>query len=319
MSDATRSTSRPAGSFFARCRHGALGLAALAAGVALASPAEAQFVNLTATLDGGQEVPPNTSPATGTGCFTLDQTALTLSYQIQFSGLTASQTDAHIHGFAPPGVSAPVLFPLPQGSPIAGTIQVTQAQAAQIFDGQTYVNIHSASFPNGEIRGQILRAPTPTLFCFGDGSTGLSCPCGNDSAPGGQIGCLNSTGSGGKLVADGFASVFCDTLKLSASGMPGTSTTVYIQGTTLIAAVKFGDGTRCIGGSLTRLSVVSNVNGQSFIPGNGSPTISQLGGITTPATYFYQVYYRDPNLAFCPAPPGNSFNITNGAKVTWVP
>ena len=32
---------------------------------------------------------------------------------------------------------------------------------------------------------------------------------------------------------------------------------------------------------------------------------------------YYQVYYRDPNLAFCPAPTGDAFNVSNGVAITW--
>jgi hypothetical protein len=31
----------------------------------------------------------------------------------------------------------------------------------------------------------------------------------------------------------------------------------------------------------------------------------------------YQVYYRDPNLAFCAAPQGSSFNVSNALRVSW--
>jgi hypothetical protein len=31
----------------------------------------------------------------------------------------------------------------------------------------------------------------------------------------------------------------------------------------------------------------------------------------------YQVYYRDPDAAFCPAPAGNTFNVSNGVQLVW--
>jgi hypothetical protein len=293
-------------------------LGVLVATLALQAHVQAQVVYLTSTFDGQQETPPNSSPGTGTGCFELDFQAGTLSYNIQFSGLSAAESAAHIHGFAPPGTPAPVLYPLPLGSPKVGTIAVTASEAQSIFDGLTYVNIHSTLFPGGEIRGQILRAPSPNLFCFGDGSSG-GCPCGNNSIPGSGEGCRNSTLQGGTLAPSGFASIVCDTLNLTGTGMPAFSTTVYIQGTAQVTPVVFGDGLRCIGNTLTRLAVVPNVGGSSHVPAAGTPPISQLGGITTPGTYFYQTYYRDPDLTFCPAPPGNSFNITNAVKAVWVP
>src|SRR5688500_14754499 len=281
-------------------------LAALLVAFAGAAGAQAQVHYLTATIDAAQETPPNSSLGTGSGCFELDFGALTLTYNIQFTALTAAQTGAHIHGFAPPGTAAPVLFPLALGSPISGTIALTATEAAAILDGLSYVNIHTSTFPNGEIRGQIVRAPPPPSCCSGDGSNG-ACPCGNDAAPGSATGCVNSTGAGARLDAAGFASLVCDTLKLSGIQMPGPSTAIYLQGSATIAPTVFGDGVRRIGSTLTRLAVVTNVGGSSHIPGAGTPGVSILGSIGAPGTFYYQTYYRDPNLAFCPAPPGNSF------------
>jgi len=293
-------------------------LAALLVTLVGAAGAHAQVHYLTATIDATQETPPNSSLGTGSGCFELDVGALTLTYNIQFAGLTAAQTGAHIHGFAPPGTAAPVLFPLALGSPISGTIALTAGELAGILNGQTYVNIHTSNYPNGEIRGQIVRAPAPTAFCWGDGSDG-ACPCGNDAAPGAGTGCVNSTGAGAALEAEGFASLVCDTLKLTGVQMPGPSTAIYLQGSATLPATIFGDGLRCIGSTLTRLAVVTNVGGSSHIPGAGTPGVSILGSIGAPGTFYYQTYYRDPDLAFCAAPPGNSFNITNAVEVVWVP
>ncbi len=115
--------------------------------------------NLTATLNGAQEVPPTPSTATGSGTFTIDTAANTLSFNISFAGLSGAPTDAHIHGPAPPGANANILFsltPLGLTSPITGTWNYPEASEADILAGNTYVNIHTLLFPGGEIRGQIL-------------------------------------------------------------------------------------------------------------------------------------------------------------------
>lgn len=128
-------------------------------GLVLAASAGAQ--NYAASIDGLQEVPPNASPGFGSGSFVLDA-AKVLSYNISFSGLVASETASHIHGPASPGVNAGVLFPLPLGSPkIGATPALTATQEGWLNSGLLYVNIHSSTFPGGEIRGQISRA-TPT-------------------------------------------------------------------------------------------------------------------------------------------------------------
>jgi hypothetical protein len=71
-------------------------------------------------------------------------------------GVTGSE--AHIHQGAP-GQNGPVVASLaqtPSGSGIwTGKIAVTDAQINSIMDGGFYVDVHSAAFPEGELRGQI--------------------------------------------------------------------------------------------------------------------------------------------------------------------
>ena len=83
-----------------------------------------------------------------------------LSWNITFSGLSGSETAAHIHGPAPVGVNAGVQVPLSTGSPKVGSAALSPAQIADLKAGLYYVNIHSNLFPGGEIRGQILALPT---------------------------------------------------------------------------------------------------------------------------------------------------------------
>ncbi|MFN0151844.1 MAG: CHRD domain-containing protein [bacterium] len=135
---------------------------ALALGVACFGVAAAAVINLTATLEGTQEVPPNASPATGTAVMVLDTDANTLDYNVTFSGLTAPQTNAHFHGPAAPGVNAPVRFGIGVGSPNIGVWNLTDADETMILDGLVYVNVHTTAFPGGEIRGQVGIAPNAT-------------------------------------------------------------------------------------------------------------------------------------------------------------
>ncbi|HYM99542.1 MAG TPA: CHRD domain-containing protein [Aestuariivirgaceae bacterium] len=39
-----------------------------------------------------------------------------------------------------------------------GSADVTPEQAQMIQDGKTYLNIHTAQYPDGEIRGQVTKA-----------------------------------------------------------------------------------------------------------------------------------------------------------------
>ena len=131
----------------------ALGLVATASFV---SPALGGANEFAATIDGLQEVPPVVTNGSGNGCFTLNSDN-TLSFNIEFSGLTGTETAAHIHGPAPPGANAGVQFGLPTGSPKVGSVGPLSAQqVSDLQAGLYYVNIHSTTNPGGEIRGQII-------------------------------------------------------------------------------------------------------------------------------------------------------------------
>ncbi len=108
----------------------------------------------TATLTGPQETPPNNSTATGRATLLLSPDEKTARVSLTFAGLSSGQTDAHIHGPAVAGVSAPAIFPLPLGQLSDFSITLTAAQVQDLKNGLLYVNVHSSNFTTGEIRGQ---------------------------------------------------------------------------------------------------------------------------------------------------------------------
>jgi hypothetical protein len=149
----------------------------------------------------------------------------------------------------------------------------------------------------------------PSPFCFGDG-TGTACPCGNSGAAGN--GCASSVNaSGAHLSGSGFASIAADSLVLGGSGMPN-SACLFFQGTTQIDNV-FGDGKRCAGGAVVRLGTKFNSGGASHYPSGTDAHVAVKGGVTTPGTRTYQIWYRNA-AAFCTP---STFNLTNGQMVTW--
>jgi len=136
----------------------------------------------TATLTGAQEVPPNSSPATGFGTFLLDAGGM-MHYNITFQGLTASETAAHFH-VGPPGVSGPVIQPLPLGNPKIGMFAWDPAYTGDLLGGNIYVNIHSTVFPAGEIRGQpIEQCTTPTVSTTAGAGTATRTAVATRTAP----------------------------------------------------------------------------------------------------------------------------------------
>jgi hypothetical protein len=132
-------------------------------GLALAGTAFtalAAQVNLSAMLTGTEEVPANTSPGTGTLEATYDSDSNVLNYTVTYSGLTGDATAAHFHGPAAPGENAPPAVPVEGSlaSPISGTATLTDAQEAELLGGQWYFNVHTAQYPDGELRGQVLQS-----------------------------------------------------------------------------------------------------------------------------------------------------------------
>jgi hypothetical protein len=161
---------------------------------------------------------------------------------------------------------------------------------------------------------------TGTPFCFGDGSV-APCPCSNNGIP--QHGCDNSIATGGALLAaSGTASLSSDSLHFTCSGELPTSSSILLQGNSTISPTNFGDGLRCTGGNLFRLFVHSAVGGIVSMPAPGDLSVSArsaaLGdALSVGVTRNYQVYYRDPNLSFCPAPQGDAFNASGAVAIVW--
>lgn len=134
--------------------------------LALCAPARASLIHFNVAIDGTQAGTGST--ATGFATLDLDTVAMTLAIDLSFTGLSTPDTNAHIHCCAPLGSSAPVVLPfLPAGFPTgvtSGTFSttftgLTPALVADILSGLSYINIHTSTFPGGEIRGQIVTEP----------------------------------------------------------------------------------------------------------------------------------------------------------------
>lgn len=138
---------------------------AAAAALALALtavPALASEVKYHATLSGQSETPPNDSKGTGTVDATYDTDTKALTWTITYQDLSGDAMAAHFHGPAKAGETADPVVPIPDplASPIKGSATLTDAQYGDLSKGLWYFNIHTAKFPDGEIRGQ-MEAATP--------------------------------------------------------------------------------------------------------------------------------------------------------------
>ncbi len=120
-------------------------------------PATMATQTFRATLSAAAEVPSNASPGTGSLEASFDKASSVLKWRVTYTGLSGPATMAHFHGPALPGANAGVVVPFPSAaSPAEGAATLTPAQITDLMAGKWYVNIHTAQYPGGEIRGQVL-------------------------------------------------------------------------------------------------------------------------------------------------------------------
>ncbi len=165
-------------------------------------------IHYSAFLDGPSESPPNSSPGIGYATFVFDPDAHILTLNATFEGLIGTTTAAHIHGPTPlPGTGTagvatmvPTFLNFPLGVTVgtySATFDTSQistynpafvaanggtpataeaALGAMLASGRAYLNIHSTTFPGGEIRGFIQPVPEPSSLAIW--SMGMVGACG---------------------------------------------------------------------------------------------------------------------------------------------
>lgn len=129
--------------------------------------AGAQVIELRATINAAQETPASTSPATGSAIMLYDIGTNTFDLVVSISGISNTATASHIHEAAT-GVAGSVVTNLGaeavytrSGNTLTATFRnVTHGgDKLKLIQGGAYYNIHSAQFPGGEVRGQLIPRP----------------------------------------------------------------------------------------------------------------------------------------------------------------
>jgi hypothetical protein len=162
-----------------------IALASILAAALPALAADPPGFRFRAALSGSEEVPATASSASGELNMVLWGDAQGINYTLNFSGLSSAIQQAHIH-FAQASVNGPIIIwlcgttalPGPAGTPacpqsgsVSGTItsanilaspstqQLPAGDMARVIrllrNGTGYANVHTATSPGGEIRGQI--------------------------------------------------------------------------------------------------------------------------------------------------------------------
>jgi hypothetical protein len=148
---------------------GRIALCVAAGAMALACSKGSDDVEIfQADLAGSNENPPRATAATGTSQITVDGDRV--FFVVEVHDINAVSL-SHIH-IGPPTANGPVrvnFFTGPTTGPLSGILAQGSFTAADVISisydqllseiraGNAYVNVHSPTFPGGEIRGQLRR------------------------------------------------------------------------------------------------------------------------------------------------------------------
>lgn len=158
---------------------GFLAIAAVMANLLAAPIGNSETERFSATLAGGNEVPPINSAGTAAFDMTIGDT---ITFSLTFSGLSSPLTVSHLH-FAPSKVAGGVMIflcgggnqpacPAATSGTITGTITAANVTGpggqgitpgdldsalAAVRNELSYANMHTTMFPGGEIRGNVQR------------------------------------------------------------------------------------------------------------------------------------------------------------------
>ncbi|WP_394993269.1 CHRD domain-containing protein, partial [Emticicia sp.] len=132
--------------------------------------------SLNATLSGSQQVPSVATSASGTLTGTFNSITNQIIVNINYNGLSNAVSGAHLHNAASGSNGSVIIDFLSAGFPttIAGayTYNATLAsgQVANLLNGNIYSNIHTSTFPSGEVRGQITATCVANSYTWNPGN-----------------------------------------------------------------------------------------------------------------------------------------------------
>ena len=135
-------------------------IAMVVATLSHATASHTETNKLFSLLSGGQEAPgPGDANATGAGLANLRPGANQVCVAIRFARIDGTPNGMHIHE-GPRGVPGPIVVDL-TGALSSGGLTCATATAELISEIKAnpedfYLNVHSTTFPDGAIRGQLM-------------------------------------------------------------------------------------------------------------------------------------------------------------------
>ncbi len=134
------------------------------AAITLAATSAVAATGFSANLTGTAENPPVSTAASGAATCVLNNAGTQLQISVAFQNLTTAYSASHIHGYAAAGSNASVKFGFAsvltnanRNGTFNGVWNLTATDATNLLAGLMYVNIHSSTFPGGELRGQLIQ------------------------------------------------------------------------------------------------------------------------------------------------------------------
>jgi CHRD domain len=140
-------------------------LGALTMGALLAvTSASGEILHFRARLAPCSATPPDLHAA-GVAELTLDTESKVLSWKVAYSGLSGPVTAGRFKGPAAPGSASGVIVDIaadqktPLGNPAISSTRLNDIQIGHLRAGLWSVSLTTAKNPNGELRGDLERAP----------------------------------------------------------------------------------------------------------------------------------------------------------------
>jgi len=215
---------------------------------------------------------------------------------VQVQGLAPGMYDVIVYGFVPgtPGTSTFFLFP-------PGLPGIGGAYTGGFVEGTTHGVTTTSVATDGILRMDWVSGLFGSIGFF----SGFQIQPHNLGTNYCSV-TPNSTGSAAAITASGSLSIAAANLELFAGPVPNEPFIFYAG--PLQISTPFGDGFRCVGGSVVRIWPPTVASGNSAMR---SVDPGALG--LTPGTWNFQCWFRDP------AALGAGFNLSDGLEVVLAP